>query len=119
MNFEIVYFVDNKGRAPVQDFILELPELDRAKVHAYLKYLSDAGYKMRRPFADSLGGKTGLYELRPGRSRVLYFFYVRQKIVLLHAFMKKTDAIPPREIDTALWRKEIFEVMQKFRLTDF
>ncbi len=119
MNFGVFYFVDERGRAPVQDYLKALPDGERAKAYAFLKHLSETGYQMRRPFADSLGGKTGLYELRPGRHRVLYFFFMREKIILLHAFMKKTDAIPCREIETALWRKEICEVLQKFNQVDF
>jgi len=92
---------------------------EKAKGYAYLKHLSDVGYKMRRPFADYLGEKTGLYELRPGRHRVLYFFFVRNKVILLHAFLKKTDAIPIKDIDIALHRKEICQVLLKFNKVDF
>lgn len=74
MNFEVLYFVDEKDNVPVREYIKALPTPERAKVYAYLKHLSDAGYKMRRPFADYMGDKTGLYELRPGRHRVFYFF---------------------------------------------
>lgn len=119
MSFEVFYYVDEKGKAPVRDYLYALPENERGKVYAFLKYLSECGYQMRRPFADALGGKTSLYELRPGRHRVLYFFYMREKIILLHAFMKKTDAIPERDIETAMWRKEICEVLQKFNQIDF
>lgn len=119
MNFEVLYFVDEKDNAPVREYIKALPIPERAKVYAYLKHLSDAGYKMRRPFADYMGDKRGLYELRPGRHRVLYFFLVRNKVVLLHAFLKKTDAIPTRDIDIALHRKEICEVLLKYHKVDF
>ena len=119
MNFEVLYFVDEKGNAPVREYIKALATPERAKVHAYLKHLSDAGYKMRRPFADYMGDKTGLYELRPGRHRVLYFFLVRNKVILLHAFLKKTDEIPKRDIELALHRKEICEVLLKYHKVDF
>ena len=119
MNFEVLYFVDEKGTAPVQDYLKALPSAEKAKVYAYLKHLSEVGYKMRRPFADYLGDKTGLYELRPGRHRVLYFFFVRSKVILLHAFLKKTDEIPKRDIDVALQRKEICEVLMKFNKIAF
>lgn len=118
MNFEVLYFVNEKGEAPVREYLLALHSAERAKVYAFLKHLSEAGYKMRRPFADYLGDKTGLYELRPGRHRVLYFFFMRGKVILLHAFLKKTDAIPERDIETALSRKEICEVLFKYNRVD-
>lgn len=93
--------------------------MKKQKCTPTLKHLSGVGYKMRRPFADYLGGKTGLYELRPGRHRVLYFFFIRNKVVLLHAFLKKTDAIPEKDIEIALGRKEICEVLHKYQKVDF
>jgi len=119
LSFEILYFVDEKDNAPVRDYLKRLPTNEKSKVYAYLKHLSDVGYKMRRPFADYLGEKTGLYELRPGRHRVLYFFFIRNKVILLHAFLKKTDAIPEREIEIALHRREICEVLHKYHKVDF
>ncbi len=111
--------MDEKGRSPVQEYVKRLPVPERAKMYAYLKHLSEVGYQMRRPFADYLGGKTELYELRPSRHRVLYFFMLRNKIILLHAFLKKTDEIPEKEIDIALARKEICEVLRKYNKIDF
>ena len=34
-------------------------------------------------------------------SRVLYFFYVDQRIVLTNGFIKKTQKTPPQEIEKA------------------
>jgi hypothetical protein len=78
-----------------------------------------SGARHLLPFADYLGDRTGLYELRPGRHRVLYFFFVRSKVILLHAFLKKTDEIPKRDIEIALERKEICEVLLKYNRVDF
>ena len=119
MNFEVLYFVDEKGKVPVQEYVRRLPLPERAKVYAYLKHLSEVGYQMRRPFADYMGGKTGLYELRPNRHRILYFFMIKNRVILLHAFLKKSDQIPEKEIDIALARKEICEVLCKYNKIDF
>lgn len=119
LHFEVLYFVDEKGNAPVRDYVKKLTDTERAKVYAYLKHLSDVGYKIRRPFGDYMGDKTGLYELRPGRHRIIYFFLIKKKIVLLHSFLKKTDAISEKDIDMALSRKEICEVLMKYNKVDF
>ena len=52
--------------------------VEKAKVYAYLRHLSEVGYKMRRPFADYMG-----------------------------------------DIEIALQRKEICEVLLKFNRVDF
>ena len=118
-NFEVYYYVDEKGMAPVRDYLFGLPEGQRAKVFAFVNFLSEEGYKVRRPFADYLGDQTGLYELRPKPSRVIYFFHHKNKIILLHAFLKKTKAIPPKELKVAMDRKENCEVLIKFNKVEF
>ena len=42
-----------------------------------------------------------IWELRPGKNRVLYFFYKNNKYILLHHFVKKTQKTPKREIEKA------------------
>jgi phage-related protein len=32
---------------------------------------------------------------------VLYYFVLKDAVILLHAFLKKTDAVPQKEIDVA------------------
>jgi phage-related protein len=62
------------------------------------------------PYARHLTGK--LWELRVpsgGQAyRVLYFAYAEHRFVLLHAFSKKTQKTPRREIDVALRRMTEF-----------
>lgn len=43
----------------------------------------------------------GIWELRPGNNRVLYFFYENNTYVLLHQFRKKSQKTPRREIEKA------------------
>lgn len=48
----------------------------------------------------------GIWELRPGNNRVFYFFYEDDIFVLLHAFRKKTQKTPRREIEKAKNERE-------------
>jgi len=62
------------------------------------------GWPVGRPLCGSLGGV--LYEVRQDLSdnrtgRVLFCFSGKAEIVLLHAFIKKTQKIPQAEIDLA------------------
>lgn len=112
MSFKILFYQE-KGSFPVQEYLRSLDETQQNKIFAALKRLEEEGYNLRRPLGDSLGSKTGLYELRPGRHRILYSFHERKYIVLLHAFLKKTDEIPEKDIELALVRKEMCEVWFK------
>ena len=62
------------------------------------------------PHARALGG--GLFELRPrgreGIGRALYCYLVGERVVVLHAFVKKTKATPKRRPEIA--RRRMKEV---------
>ena len=106
--FEVISYVDEKNHCPVENYIHALNKKDQDKILEYYRHLEAEGRSIRRPAADYLGGKTGLYELRPGRHRILYFLLGRDKAVLLHAFLKRTDKIPMSEIKIAMKRKDDF-----------
>jgi phage-related protein len=96
------YERDN-GESPVEDFINGLPTKGRAKVWAALTYLEEAGNQAVAPVSKPLG--QGLFEVRVGSGRyevrILYGFRPGHRIVLLHGFLKKAQAIPARELDIA------------------
>jgi len=57
---------------------------------------------------------SGLFEIRAkgreGIGRAFYCTVIGQRIVILHAFVKKTEQTPLRELDTA--RERLREVRQ-------
>jgi phage-related protein len=63
-----------------------------------------------------MGG--GLYEVRAraaeGTGRALYCTLVGQRIVILHAFVKKTQKTPDRELDLAVKRMRGQDVSSKW-----
>ena len=65
------------------------------------------GTKLREPYSKLL--EDGIFELRAQQSsnvtRVLYFFYVENKIILTNGFVKKTPKTPPEEIERAKRRR--------------
>ena len=91
--FEVIFYKDEKGHSPVNEYLSSLPKKQQDKVIAYVDRLVQFGFNLKRPTADSLGGGLGLYELRPDRNRILYCFH------------RRTEDIPQREIEIALKRK--------------
>lgn len=75
-----------------------------------VELLMEHGPNLRLPYSRALG--SGLFELRPrGRSgigRAFYCFLVGRQVVMVHAFIKKTEHIPEKEL--ALARKRAIEV---------
>lgn len=96
--------MDNRKRKPVEDFIQQLPEEDRAKVRATIRFLSEVGNGLREPQSKSLG--KGLFELRVKARRILYCFLPGRIIVLLHGFTKKTQKTPAGDLAIGYKRKE-------------
>ena len=75
-----------------------------------VELLMEFGPSLRMPHSRAMG--RGLFELRPrgreGIGRALYCFVTGRRVVVLHAFVKKTRATPAR--DLAIARKRIQEV---------
>ena len=69
------------------------------------------GHELRRPSADYL--RDGVYELRAKQGkvqyRILYFFNGKDIAVLGHSIVKKTSAVPNKDIELAVQRKKKFE----------
>ena len=100
MAYQIVFYWDERGREPVHEFMESLAFKTRAKILKFLEILKQEGPGLRRPYADKLAGK--LYELRVRFSsdnvRIIYFFFLGNKVVLLHAFRKKDWAVSKQDM---------------------
>ena len=99
----VYYFVDKDGAKPVKEFINSLSDKEQAKVYAYIIELKKQGNNLRRPMADYL--KDGIYELRPKDNRIFYFFYLRDRAVLIHAIKKHVNKIIESDLRLCLKRK--------------
>ena len=98
--FEIIFYQTPRNDYPVKDFIKNLDTKSRAKIYRSLEQLEKEGPNLLRPYADVVRGK--IRELRVDFSstsvRIFYFFFLKNNIVLLHAFKKKVQRLPEKEI---------------------
>ena len=106
--FDLVFYTTERGDSPIDDFLDGLDTKSRAKVAAYLTVLEEQGPNLKRPYADIVRGK--IRELRihysSNQYRILYFFQVRNQIILIHAFAKKTQQLKEKDIELAERRME-------------
>jgi len=116
MLMSVCFFIDDRGKNTVKEFIDKLPLKEQAKIMAYLDELKQQGHHMRRPMADYLG--EGIYELRPHDNRIFYFFFLKETAVLLHAIRKKTDKIPVRDMELCRKRKKQVEESREMKEID-
>ena len=106
MNFTIEYF-----HARVKAEIESWPDDLLADFARMVELLIDFGPNIGMPHSRPLGG--GLFELRPrgrgGIGRAFYCFIIERRIVILHAYIKKTQEIPDQALRIA--RKRMKEVL--------
>ena len=113
--FNIVYYEKSDGTKPVAAFIKGLDPKMKTKVLREIQLLKEFGNTLGEPHSKSL--KNGLFELRIKQgsniSRVLYFFFVGNKIILTNGFVKKEQKTPPSEIELAAKYKADYERRHK------
>ncbi|NBD31546.1 MAG: type II toxin-antitoxin system RelE/ParE family toxin [Cyanobacteria bacterium] len=110
----VLFYQENADNVPVLEW---LQELKRKNMKGFLSCaaridrLATYGHELRRPVADYL--RDGIYELRAKHRnvqyRIFYYFEGQNVVVLSHAIVKKTSAVPKKDIDLAIKRKEKFE----------
>jgi len=105
MTFAIEYFHE-RVLAEIEAWPVDVLA-DYAKL---IELLIEHGPDLRLPHSRAFGD--GLFELRPrGRSgigRAFYCFVMNKRIVVLHAFIKKSQQTPERELNLA--RKRLKEI---------
>ncbi len=105
MNYTVEYF-HSRIKADIERW----PDGILADFARLVELLMEFGPNLRMPHSRALG--RGLFELRArgreGIGRVFYCFAAGQRVVILHAFVKKTQQIPEQEVRIA--RKRMKEV---------
>lgn len=95
------FFRTAAGNEPVREWLLDLDKAERTRIGEAIK-LVEFGWPIGMPTCRALG--SGLYEVRVTLSsriaRVLFCFH-DGGMVLLHGFIKKTEATPPADLKLA------------------
>lgn len=109
MNFikliPVVFFREISGKEPVKEWLKELSDTDRKIIGRDIRIVQMDWPEVGFPLIKSLGKK--LWEIRSNlnnRIARILFIFNDGTIVLLHAFIKKTQKTPINEIDIALRR---------------
>ena len=106
----VVFYREEDKSVPLLTWLDALPSKVQLKCLARIERLKEEGHALRRPEADFLRDK--IYELRIGfqgiNYRMLYFFHGNVAAVVSHGIVKE-GKVPPKEIDKAIDRMEIFQ----------
>jgi len=106
---QIVFFLTDSDKNPVLDFIDKLEKKDQAKILGCLKSIQELGFETPRADFRQIDGKLWEIKIRAssGGYRIFYVTICRSKMVLLHAYQKKSQKAPKKEIVVALKRLKV------------
>ena len=103
---EVYFYKTNSGNEPVREWLKELPKEDKRTIGFDIKTVQ-YGYPVGMPLTRILHGTNGLEEVRcnisNGIARII-FFVDDNIMILLHAFIKKSQETPKKELDIAIKR---------------
>ena len=106
--FNIEFYSNADGVSELWNFLDDLQmkaakskdaRIQHKQISLYIQLLADHGTRLGDNITKPL--EDGIWELRPGNNRVMYFYFKDDTYVLLHQFRKKTQKTPRREIEKA------------------
>lgn len=103
---EVRFFRTEAGNEPVREWLRELPEDERRTIGEDI-WTVQIGWPLGMPVVRKI--EADLWEIRsrlPGRIARVLFTVVDDDAVLLHGFIKKSQAIPQHDLETARNRKK-------------
>ncbi len=103
MVWQVDFFVDERGEAPVEDYLTGLPAQHRAKALALIKMLEQEGPNLPFPYSSQVRGKLRELRTQQGKDklRILYFGDARRIFILLHGIIKRSAQLPDEDIQVA------------------
>src|SRR5216683_4114884 len=109
MIWQVDFFVDERGHAPVEEYLTGLPVQHRAKILALIKMLEQEGPNLPFPYSSQVRGKLRELRTQQGKDklRILYCGDANRVLVLLHGIVKRSAKLPEEDIRTAEARMEL------------
>jgi len=102
--YKTIFYKDQGGsKSSVFEYISKLERKESFKIFKYIEFLRLNKGVLDEPYSKHIKGK--IRELRvdfaKNRYRIFYFAFIGKHIIVLHAFLKKTEKTPLGEIKKA------------------
>lgn len=107
--YEILLYENQNGESEINDYLMNLAKkavtnkdarIQFKQITLCIELLKNHGTRLSSNITKHI--IDDIWELRPGKNRVLYFYFKDNKFVLLHIFRKKTQKTPKSEIEKAI-----------------
>ena len=116
--YNVRFYRKKDGESPVEEYIKKLAaqkgkdgRINLGKIRDYIKILEEHGTRAGEPFIKKIDDKEDIWELRPLGNRIFFVAWIGNTFVLLHAFQKKTQKTPTRQIEQA--RREVKDLKER------
>jgi phage-related protein len=108
---DIKFYETIRKRSPVTDFIDAQDKKDQAIILAVLENIHEHGFNAKGCQFRQLEGKIWEIKIKTpsGGYRLIYVTTKNNQLLILHAFKKKTQKAPKKELEIA--RKRLREVL--------
>ncbi|MDD4412655.1 MAG: type II toxin-antitoxin system RelE/ParE family toxin [Patescibacteria group bacterium] len=105
IEYKVKFYINQiSGKSFVLEYIYNRTLVEQRKFFKYIDFLREHKGYLDEPYSKHVVGK--IRELRINVSnnyhRIFYFTFVNKNIIILHAFLKRTDKTPKKEINKAL-----------------
>ena len=104
IEYKVTFYQEKEThKSPILEYIESLEIKEKAKIAKYIEFLREHKGVLDEPYSKHIKGK--IRELRVDfsskRHRIFYVTFIGKNIILLHAFLKKTEKTPLSEIKKA------------------
>jgi len=106
--YKIEFYFDRNDNSEIVDFLKALyksgkdnkhDRINHDKIATYMNLLKIHGTRIGEPIVKHI--IDDLWELRPLKNRIFFFYWKDNKFVMLHHFIKSTEKTPSNEIKKA------------------
>ncbi|TFF27793.1 type II toxin-antitoxin system RelE/ParE family toxin [Jiella endophytica] len=101
------FYASASGRRPVREWLMDLPPADRKTIGEDIATL-EFSWPIGRPKCAAIAGQKNMFEVRSnissGRIARVLFVIIGHEMILLHAFVKKTQRLPEKDLRLAITR---------------
>jgi hypothetical protein len=117
---DIHYFLNPKGKCPVEDDFLNDPQkvskTEKAKLAALMRRYAEEGEIKGDQRCHRLKGRVRDFWVIKAHQHRLYFFKEgNDRIIITHGFKKQTDKLRPEEEDRMLSYREIYNNLSLYK----
>ena len=116
---DIHYFVNPKGKCPVEDDFLndhrEVTKDQKVKLAALLRRYAEKGKLKDEQFHRLKGRVRDFWVIKAHQHRLYFFKEGNDRIIITHGFKKQTDKLRPEEEDRMLSYREIYNNLSLYK----